>query len=274
MTPHTGTIFVFTMGSAVWVGDRDALAQSTPLSQQRSIAVGVVANGFGENCSDGGSDSAEDFGPFSSTVSRSCSVTGGSVTASSTQNSTITPSLVQATGLLASTYAGPIYRSGCSTSNQFYYSFRVDAPTRYTLAGSIEPSSIDFCDDRVLFTGPGVSHSVAYCIKIPETPVRRAFSFCGTLAPGDYALDVFISGSHRAGDFCCGCGGPDYDLQLALESSPCVADFNCDDEVNSADFFDFLAVFFAGTADADFNFDGIINSQDFFDFIAAFFAGC
>ncbi|MGE3106897.1 MAG: GC-type dockerin domain-anchored protein [Phycisphaerales bacterium] len=52
----------------------------------------------------------------------------------------------------------------------------------------------------------------------------------------------------------------------------CPADFNADGSVNSQDFFDFLAAFFA--SDADFNHDGVTNSQDFFDFLAAFFAGC
>ncbi len=55
---------------------------------------------------------------------------------------------------------------------------------------------------------------------------------------------------------------------------PCVADFNADGSVNSQDFVDFLAAFFAGAPSADFNHDGTVNSQDFFDFLAAFFAGC
>jgi hypothetical protein len=55
---------------------------------------------------------------------------------------------------------------------------------------------------------------------------------------------------------------------------PCRADFNRDGGVNSQDFFDFLAPFFANDPAADFNADGAVNSQDFFDFLAAFFQGC
>ncbi|MBC7771796.1 MAG: hypothetical protein H7210_04830 [Pyrinomonadaceae bacterium] len=54
----------------------------------------------------------------------------------------------------------------------------------------------------------------------------------------------------------------------------CRADFNGDTVVNSQDFFDFLAAFFAETPAGDFNGDSVINSQDFFDFVATFFEGC
>jgi hypothetical protein len=54
----------------------------------------------------------------------------------------------------------------------------------------------------------------------------------------------------------------------------CAADFNADGAVNSQDFFDFLAAFFAGTPSADFNHDGVVNSQDFFELLTALFAGC
>ena len=54
----------------------------------------------------------------------------------------------------------------------------------------------------------------------------------------------------------------------------CIGDFNMDGVVNTQDFFDFLAAFFAEDPSADANHDGVVNSQDFFDFLAVFFRGC
>jgi len=61
-------------------------------------------------------------------------------------------------------------------------------------------------------------------------------------------------------------------VRLTVDGDACPADFNGSGGVNSQDFFDFIAAFFAG--DADFNHNGSTTSQDFFDFMAAFFAGC
>ncbi len=57
---------------------------------------------------------------------------------------------------------------------------------------------------------------------------------------------------------------------LRLVISP-TSDFNRDGNVNSQDYFDFLAAFFSDGA--DFNADGVSNSQDYFDFLAVFFGG-
>jgi hypothetical protein len=54
--------------------------------------------------------------------------------------------------------------------------------------------------------------------------------------------------------------------------TPCPCDWNQSGGLNSQDFFDFVASFFAGQA--DFNGDGVTDSQDFFDFLTCLFAGC
>jgi hypothetical protein len=49
----------------------------------------------------------------------------------------------------------------------------------------------------------------------------------------------------------------------------CRCDWNRDDQLNSQDFFDFIADFFAGGG--DFIPDGVHNTQDFYDFLLCFF---
>jgi hypothetical protein len=94
--------------------------------------------------------------------------------------------------------------------------------------------------------GPQGEFQIGALDLTTELPARAAFSF------------AFIPYE--------GLGGPG--------TPPCAADFNHDTVVNSQDFFDFLAAFFAGSDSADFNNDDVVNSQDFFDFLTAFFTGC
>lgn len=54
----------------------------------------------------------------------------------------------------------------------------------------------------------------------------------------------------------------------------CPADFNMDGTVDSTDFFDFLAAWFAADAWSDFNTSGTVDTQDYLDFYAVWREGC
>jgi len=54
----------------------------------------------------------------------------------------------------------------------------------------------------------------------------------------------------------------------------CPADFNGLGGLSVQDVFDFLAAYFAASAQADFNASGELTVQDIFDFLAAYFGGC
>jgi hypothetical protein len=94
--------------------------------------------------------------------------------------------------------------------------------------------------------GPNGEFQIGALDLTTELPARAAFSF------------AYIPYE--------GLGGPG--------TPACAADFNNDAVVNSQDFFDFLAAFFASDRTADFNNDEVVNSQDFFDFLTAFFTRC
>jgi hypothetical protein len=68
------------------------------------------------------------------------------------------------------------------------------------------------------------------------------------------------------------CGESISNPAILTVTAACPCDFNASGELNSQDFFDFVAAFF--NMNADYNNDGQTTSQDFFDFLSCFFTGC
>jgi hypothetical protein len=112
-------------------------------------------------------------------------------------------------------------------------------------------------------------------VASPPSPVEGSFQWAyaqgnNLIGPGFFGSYFYSNDDVEWFDF----GGDNpYQLRVNVWSS-CRADFNADGAVNSQDFFDFLAVFFASDLIADFNADAVVNSQDFFDFLTALFSGC
>jgi hypothetical protein len=119
-------------------------------------------------------------------------------------------------------------------------------------------------------------------IDLTDGPRDGSDGFCADIS-GSATMTLTVSRPPR----CFGAGQPRPQVCRCVVSNACgsvlsnvatltvcPADFNCDDTLNSADFFDFLTAFFTIAPAADFNADGFINSQDYFNFLGAFFAGC
>jgi hypothetical protein len=66
--------------------------------------------------------------------------------------------------------------------------------------------------------------------------------------------------------------------RLQLPGRPCLADWNQDDVIKSQDYYDFNACFFSPSTcpgrDLDIDGSGAVNSQDWFDWLALWYAGC
>jgi hypothetical protein len=161
-----------------------------------------------------------------------------------------------ATGLVGDTWewsslpiitAQPADAQGCRAG---FVSFSVSAAAAFPLTYQWRKGATDLAD------GPSGTGSVISGALSENLQIHG----CTAADAGSYSCAVTDS-----------CGQT---LSNPALLSFCSADFNCDGQVNSQDFFDFITAFFALVPAADFNGDGIVNSQDFFDFLTAFFAGC
>ncbi len=150
---------------------------------------------------------------------------------------------------------------GCAVNHDVWYAYAAACPgqTRVSLCGSFFDTAL------AVYTGP--------CSALTLVP-----SGCndnnGPACPGLQSSVDFATAPGTVYHIRVGGSGTAVGTGVLTIScvAQCRADWNHDGHLNSQDFFDFLADFFAGHA--DFNNDGATNSQDFFDFLTAFFVGC
>ncbi|MBC7772291.1 MAG: hypothetical protein H7210_07345 [Pyrinomonadaceae bacterium] len=92
---------------------------------------------------------------------------------------------------------------------------------------------------------------------------------------GDTANSRWLAAPHAVRYRCritdnCGTEIHTIPVQLTL----CIADFDCDGNITSQDFFNFIVAFFSLLPEADLDHDGNVTSGDYFMFLAVFFTGC
>lgn len=201
---------------------------------------------------------------------------------------TVAPDRYASLGVLFSR-AWAVYDFGAVEPNRrgLYLAAGASAPNAAILSGGIGT------DIDITFVVPGTTTpattdhvSVLLMDLDPGTPLGtiRAFNMAGALlemhtvispSSGGTILEVNTPGIARVHLSTDTDGAIVDNLNFNAPVAPmCRADFNGSGAVDSQDFFDFIAAFFAHLPSADFNHSGAIDSQDFFDFLTEFFAGC
>ena len=243
------------------------LAQVTPLSTRRETS----AFASGGSLSDSRFDANNTFSPFRS-VRTVCITTplGNTGCAVGTQESGFDSDRFWAVGQGgASTTPGPDSDLGSSSGRSTCeIRFRVDAPIRYWLSGSIR--AVNATSFATLF-----SSAPAVILQFNESFSETTLDAAGILNPGIYELHL---GAEASVDPSVEAGSTSADFNATFRWLPyCPADFNADGFTDFFDFDDFVACFEGSCPDglsADFNADGFTDFFDFDDFVSAFDAGC
>ena len=244
------------------------LAQVTPISTRRATS----ASASGDTVYQGVSESDATLGHFRS-IRTACVTTplGNTGCGVGTQESGIGDDRIWAVGQGgASTTPGP--ESDLSSSDGrsgFEAVFRVDAPVRYWLSGSIRAN---YAQALVTLFGPGGGVLHQYNESISEV----AFDESGILAPGVYEIHMLAQASVDP-SFEWGATGADFGATLRWVPY-CPADFNADGFLDFFDYDEFVGCYEGGECppgeDADFNNDGFVDFFDYDAFVGAFETGC
>jgi hypothetical protein len=265
MNVRTASVLVCCLSTA-----EVCFGQVTPLLTRRATA----ASASGDTVSDGRQESDAGLSTFRS-VSVACVTTPLRNTGCGvgTQESGVSEDRFWAVGQGgASTTPGP--ESDLSTSNGrsgFEIVFRIDAPVRYWLTGSLRANS---GSALVTLFGPGGTVVHQYNEFMAESTIDDA----GILNPGTYELHMAADASVDP-SWEWGSTSADFGATFRWVAY-CASDFNGDGFTDFFDYDDFVACYEdadcpTGTgAGADFNNDGFVDFFDYDAFVTAFETGC
>jgi hypothetical protein len=243
-------------------------AQVSVLTTRRDTA----ASASGDTVSDGRTDADTSLGHFRS-IRTACVTTplGNTGCGVGTQESGISDDRLWGVGQGgASTTPGPesdLYSS--QGRSGFEAVFRVDAPIRYWLTGSIRAV---YANAAVTLFGPAGSVLQQHTESFSETLIDGS----GVLSPGMYEIHMF---AEAAVDPSFEWGSTGADFNATFRWIPyCPADFNGDGFLDFFDYDDFVACYEGDSCppneDADFNNDGFADFFDYDAFVGVFEIGC
>jgi hypothetical protein len=266
-----------------------AQAQVMPVSQMRFVEASASGTGS-PGGPPGGSEQHQvdspDFETFTASVSAVGGGADGAGSGRASQTTSVLTPMIGGDGAahaeaVAHILSGPGAGEGHSS---FAYVFSVGAASRYEATAALRvvgpqnpPQNCFFVVQSATFGFGPVDGTPLAGGAASLTSRVVDVSGAGVVPAGQYSVTADASSSLISCTAWLPLEIADTTFQFSLTISPaptCLGDFNVDGVVNSDDFFDYLARFFASHPFADVDGDGVVTSADFFLFLTSFFAGC
>jgi hypothetical protein len=129
-----------------------------------------------------------------------------------------------------------------------------------------------------LHAAPAVGYrNIEYLWRRDGVPLKDGPTPWGSTIEGSITDRLIISDARDAdaGSYDCILGNPcGVSTSAAAAVRVCRADFDCNQWIDSRDFFAYVWAFFQGHASAEMTGDTKVTAEDFFEYLKLFFAGC
>lgn len=189
-------------------------------------------------------------------------------TACAEQDSSLNPTIVQATGIGAGT---PLTNGNwCHAESNFQLVFQVNRKVPFSLSGFVKQYSSETTTAAVALSGPNLALSFSATASKPFVSIGEI----GELTPGQYTLTAKAHGhGSKPSPFSQGWSTGQFGFVLDI-GELCFPDCDLSGSLNIDDFVCFQTRYAVSDLKADCTADGALTIDDFICFQTAFAVGC